>query len=61
MLDSGILVPCISTVWEDTDGCVKQYMCALAIYLMTVLSSAYGIIMDPKINAPSYGNLLLMD
>ena len=31
-------------------------MCALAIYLMTVLSSSYGIIMDHAINAPCHGN-----
>ena len=36
-LESGIFVSGMSTVWEDTDGCSKEYMCALAIYLMTVL------------------------
>ena len=46
----------ISTVWEDTDGCAKKYKCALAIYLMTVLSSSYGITMDRTINAPVHGN-----
>ena len=46
----------ISTVWEDTDGCAKKYKCALAIYLMTVLSSSYGIIMYRKINAPGHEN-----
>ena len=46
----------ISTVWEDTDGCAEKYMCALAIYLMAVLSSSYGIIMDIIINAPVHGN-----
>ena len=45
----------ISTVWEDTDGCAKKYKCALAIYLMTVLSSSYGITMDRTINAPVHG------
>ena len=45
----------MSKVREDTDGCAKQYMCALAIYLMTVLSSSYGIIMDREINAPGHG------
>ena len=37
--ESGILVSGMSTVWEDTDGCAKQCMCALDIYLMAVLSS----------------------
>ena len=45
----------ISTVWEDTYGCDKQYRCDLAIHLMTVLSSLYGIIMDHAINAPGNG------
>ena len=45
----------MSTVWEDTNGFAKQYMCSLAIYLMTVLSSSYGIIMDSESNAPGYG------
>ena len=46
----------MSTIWEDTDGCFKQYMCALAIYLMTVLSSSYGIIMYWSIIEPGNGN-----
>ena len=54
-LESGIVVPSISAVWEDTDGCAQKYMHALAIYLMTVLSSSYGIIMDRAINAPGHG------
>ena len=45
----------MSTVWEDTGGFEKQYRCALAIYLMTVLSSSYGIIMNRAINAPGNG------
>ena len=31
-------------------------MCALDIYLMTLLSSPYGIIMDCGINEPGHGN-----
>ena len=46
----------MSTVWEDTDGCAKQYRCDLDIYLMTMLSSSYGIIIDCSINAPCHGN-----
>ena len=44
----------MSTVWEDIDGCTKQYMCDLAIYLMTMLSSSYDIITDCAINAPGH-------
>ena len=43
-------------VWEDTDGCANQYLCTLYIYLMNVLSSSYGIIMDRASNALGYVN-----
>ena len=46
----------MSRVWEDTVGCAKQYMCALAMYLMIVLLSSYCFIMYRKINAPDHGN-----
>ena len=45
----------MSTVWEDTDGFAKQYMCDLDKYLMTVFSSSYGIITDRTINATGHG------
>ena len=45
----------ISIVWEDTDGCAKQYRWALSIYLMTVLSSSYGIIMNRAIDVLGHG------
>ena len=45
----------MSTVWKYAYGCAKQYMCGLAIYLMTVLSSSYGIIMYRAINEPGHG------
>ena len=54
-VESGRLVSGMSTVWEDTDGCAKKYRCALTIYLMTVLSSSYGIIMDHAMNPPGHG------
>ena len=44
----------MSTVWADTYGYAKQYMFALAIHLMTVLTFAYGIIMDRAIIAPGH-------
>ena len=46
----------MSIVWGDTNGCAKKYRCELDIYLMTVLSYSYGIIMDRAINAPVHGN-----
>ena len=30
----------------STDGCGKQYMCATAIYFMSMLANAFGIVVD---------------
>ena len=46
----------MSTVWEGKNGCDKQYMGDLAIYLMTVLLYSYGMKMDCAINSPGNGN-----
>ena len=51
---SGIVVSGLSTVWKDTNGSDKQYWCALDIYLITMLSSSYGIILDRAIIAPGH-------
>ena len=45
----------MSTVWEYTDGCDKQYMCDLYIYLTILSSYSYGIIMHCAINSPGNG------
>ena len=39
-----------SILLKDTSACAKQYRCDLDIYLMTVLSSSYVIIMDRSNN-----------
>ena len=46
----------MSTLWEDTHGCSKQYRCALSVYLITLLSSPYDIIFYSALNAPVHGN-----
>ena len=46
----------MSEVWKYNDSCSKQCRCALDIYLMTVLSYLYGIIMDRSMNAPVHRN-----
>ena len=45
----------MSTIWENTDGCSKQYRCASALYLMSVLSQCYSIIMNRSTSEPGYG------
>eukprot|EP00966_Prymnesium_polylepis_P017924 413578-Prymnesium_polylepis.1 len=43
------------TVWDDTDGCGKQYRCGTAMYLLSILASKYGIVIDRAIGAPGHG------
>ena len=52
---SEIFVSGMSTVLEDTNGCSKKCRCDLAISLMSVISSLYGIIIDLAINTPGHG------
>ena len=40
---------------ENTDGCGEQYICASALYLMSVLSQYFSIIIDRGISAPVHG------
>ena len=56
IIELGLLVSVMSTLWEYTDGCANKYRCDLDIYLMTVLSSLYDIIMNHEINATGNGN-----
>ena len=45
----------LSTIWENTDGCAEKYRCASALYLMSVMSKTYSIIIDRGISAPGHG------
>lgn len=52
--EEGKLAPAM-TVWEDTDGCSKQYRCGNALYLLSLLASKYGVTIDRAIGAPGHG------
>ena len=45
----------LSTIWENTDGCSDQYICATSLYLMSVLSQRHSIIFDRIISATGHG------
>ena len=36
--DKILLTTSLITIWENNDGCAKQYRCASALYLMSVMS-----------------------
>ena len=42
-------------MWDQTDGCAKQYMCSIAYYLMSYLSTSYQIVLDRVLDTPGHG------
>ena len=50
-----MLTKSLSKIWENTDGCAEQYRCASALYLMSVISQTYSLIIDRGIIAPGHG------
>ena len=36
-MDEYIIKPNKSTIWGEIDDCVNQYMCILAVYLVTIV------------------------
>ena len=38
----------------NADGCAEKYSCASALYLMSVMSQTYSIIIDRGISAPGH-------
>ena len=49
-----MLTKSLSKIWENTDGCDEQYRCASALYLMSVISQTFSLIIDQGISAPGH-------
>ena len=43
------------TIWDQTDGCVKQYRCSIAYFMMSYLSTSYQIVLDRDVDTPGHG------
>ena len=43
------------TIWDQTDGCSKQYRCYIAYYLMSYLSKSFQIVLDRAVDTPGRG------
>ena len=50
-----VLTISLSAIWENTDGFTEQYRCASSLYLMSVMSQTYSIIIGRGISAPGHG------
>ena len=47
------------TMWDQTDGCAKQYRCSIVYYLMSYLSTSYQIVLDRAVDTPGHGKDVL--
>ena len=36
----------MSTLWDNIDGCSEQYRCATSIFILSILSQAFYVIID---------------
>ena len=50
-----LLASSLSTIWENTDGCAEQYICASELYLLSFMSQCYSVIIDSSISATGHG------
>jgi hypothetical protein len=46
-------------MFDNTDGCAKQYRCATALHLLSMLAVKYKIVIDRAICAPGHGKDLI--
>jgi hypothetical protein len=46
-------------ILDNTDGCAKQYRCATALYLLSAISTKFGLTIDRAIGAPGHGKDLV--
>ena len=44
--DKKVLTSSLSKIWENNDGCDRQYRCAPAVYLMSVMPQCYSVTID---------------
>ena len=46
-------------MWDQTDGCAKQYRRSIDYYLMSYLSKSYQIILDRAVDTPGHGKYVV--
>ena len=50
-----LLTSTLIKIWENTDSCAEQYICASTLYLMSVLSQCFSVIIYRGISATGHG------
>ena len=44
----------LSTLWENKDGCDENYICAMKLYLLSMLSKAYYVVIENFVSATEH-------
>ena len=47
------------TIWDQKDGCAKQYIFSIAYYLTSFLSKSHQIVLDRSVDKPVYGKYVV--
>jgi hypothetical protein len=50
-----------TTILDHSDRCSKKYRCGTALYLLSVLSSQFGVTIDRMIGAPGHVKDLIVE
>ena len=45
----------LSIIWENTNGCAEHYRYVTELYLISMLSQVFSVIIDRGISAPGHG------
>ena len=59
ILDQVMIKQESTTMWEETDGCAKQYRCATAMYLLLLISVRFNIVIDRAVRTPGHGKVVV--
>ena len=54
-----IMTNTLSKIWGNAYGCAELYICVTALYLMSILSQDFYVIIDRGISAPGNGRELV--
>ena len=46
-------------MWDQTDGCAKQYGCYISYYMMSYLSESYQIVLGRAVYTPGHGKYVV--
>ena len=46
-------------MWDQPDGCAKQYRCSIDYYMISFLSKSYQTVLDRDVDTPGHGKYVV--